>query len=297
MRWWILSFIVALFILAIVILMFFLPKRKLSYEYKPAGSGSVSQLVELPSEQEKGTHEPKVEKSEEEAQKQEEEVGEVTEDNTNAITKEAEEKTEGRDEGQESGEEASEEDGKSEEEKSSEDSEEEKRFIPASRLGEETTKVVYASFETTKGTFIIAIYPEIAPISATHFIDLIRAGFYDGIVIHRYEPNFVVQMGQVTDVTSKKFEFTKQSIQDEPNISENVPYTVSFAKSYQDGQLVPNSASTQFFINLGVNSHLDEVFTVLGQVIHGASVVLKLRAGDRIGSARIVESPALPVSR
>jgi len=80
-----------------------------------------------------------------------------------------------------------------------EDAEEEIEKIPASQLPSRMSHIVKAMFETNKGSFIVAIYPEIAPQSAPHFIMLIREGFYNGIVIHRYVRNDLVQMGLVFD--------------------------------------------------------------------------------------------------
>ena len=155
--------------------------------------------------------------------------------------------------------------------------------------------VVNVGFETKYGTFMIAVYPEIAPISANHFLELVRAGFYDGMVIHRVEPGFVVQMGRVTDQDSPKFHFTQEPIKDEPNYSENMPMTVAFAKQYSpEGVKMENSATTQFFINLGDNRTLDPDFTVMGKVIHGSNVVTSLSVGDKIGRAYILEESANP---
>ncbi len=166
--------------------------------------------------------------------------------------------------------------------------------IPASHLSARMRQVTRAMFETTKGNFIVAIYPEIAPISAPHFIKLIQGGFYDGIVIHRYEPNFVVQAGLVFAPDGsplypddpRKARMAQETIPDEPCLSENTEMTISFAKPD-----APNGASCQFFINLGDNRKLDDYnygFTVMGQVIHGYDVVRKLRVGDKILRAYVL---------
>lgn len=167
--------------------------------------------------------------------------------------------------------------------------------IPASQLPSRMINIVKVMFETNKGSFIIAIYPEIAPLSAPHFIMLIREGFYDRIAIHRYEPGFVVQMGKAFDDDGiplypdhpRKAELAQITIADEPCLSENTDMTISFAKPD-----APDSASCQFFINLGDNRRLDELnygFTVMAQVVHGQNVVRSLRVGDEIGSAQIIE--------
>jgi|GEM_PF-1277541 len=177
----------------------------------------------------------------------------------------------------------------------SQDTEEEIEKIPASQLPSRMSHIVKAMFETSKGSFIVAVYPEIAPYSAPHFIMLIREGFYNGIVIHRYEPNDLVQMGLVFDRNGtplypedpKKAELAKITIPDEPCLSENTNMTISFAKPDS-----PDSASCQFFINLRDNRRLDELnygFTVMAQVVHGQNIVRSLRVGDKIGSAQIIE--------
>ena len=185
------------------------------------------------------------------------------------------------------------EDGTVEEE--AQDAEKEIKKIPASQLPSRMSHIVKAMFETNKGSFIIAIYPEIAPQSAPHFIMLIREGFYNGIVIHRHARNDLVQMGLVFDQNGtplypddpKKAELAQITIPDEPCLSENTDMTISFAKPD-----APDSASCQFFINLRDNRRLDELnygFTVMAQVVHGQNVVRSLRVGDEIGSAQIIE--------
>ncbi len=173
------------------------------------------------------------------------------------------------------------------------------KIIPAKDLPLRMTNVTAAMFETTRGNFIVNVYPEIAPISAPHFIDLIRQGFYDGIRIHRFEPGFVIQMGQVISEDGnntnlypndpKKAQLAGITIQDEPCLSENTDMTIAFAKTS-----APNSASCQFFVNLGDNRRLDNYntgFTVMGLVVHGKDIVRNLRAGDKIGRAYIIQPP------
>jgi peptidyl-prolyl cis-trans isomerase B (cyclophilin B) len=170
-------------------------------------------------------------------------------------------------------------------------------ITPASQLPSRMNKVTEAMFETSRGNFIVDIYPEIAPISAPHFISLIRAGFYDNIRIHRYEPGFVIQMGQVFSEDGqntplypndkRKAELGATTIQDEPCLSENTDMTISFAKTND-----ANSASCQFFINLGDNRRLDTYnhgFTVMGIVVHGQDIVRRLRVGDSIGRAYLLQ--------
>ena len=54
------------------------------------------------------------------------------------------------------------------------------------------------SMETTKGTIKVRIFKDEAPITAQNFLELVGKKFYDGLIFHRYEPNFCIQGGDPT---------------------------------------------------------------------------------------------------
>jgi peptidylprolyl isomerase len=125
---------------------------------------------------------------------------------------------------------------------------------------------------TSKGNVTIELYGDM-PITSGNFKNLVSSGYYDGTIFHRVVHNFVVQGG---DVSGKGI--SVPTIKDElPNKHSNVRGSVAMAKTSQ-----PNSATSQFYINLKDNSaSLDSNYVVFGHVIAGMSVV------DAIGSVAV----------
>jgi peptidyl-prolyl cis-trans isomerase B (cyclophilin B) len=167
---------------------------------------------------------------------------------------------------------------------------------PSATASDEGSKTVpTATVKTNKGTFTITFFPEKAPKHVESFIKLSEQGFYDGNKVHRYEPNFVVQMGdpQTNPMTREDVIAKKNprlgtggpgyNIPAEFNDEPHVLGTVAMARS-QD----PNSAGSQFYIVVGPASFLDGQYTVFGKVTEGYDeVASKLRVGDEIESITI----------
>ncbi len=132
----------------------------------------------------------------------------------------------------------------------------------------------YVLFETNFGDIVIDLFPEVAPITVDNFIGYVEEGFYDGLVFHRVIPGFMLQSGAF-DADLNKHEPTRDPIINEFGLS-NVRGTIAMAKQGGD----PDSATSQFFINLTDNSGpppaLDTQnggFTVFGEVLTGMEVV------------------------
>jgi peptidyl-prolyl cis-trans isomerase B (cyclophilin B) len=167
---------------------------------------------------------------------------------------------------------------------------------PTDTASDEGSKTVpTATVKTNKGTFTITFFPEKAPKHVEAFLKLSKEGFYDGNKVHRYEPNFVVQMGdpQTNSMTREDVIAKKNprlgtggpgyNLPAEFNDEPHVPGTVAMARS-QD----PNSAGSQFYIVVGPASFLDGQYTVFGKVTEGYDeVASKLRVGDEIESITI----------
>lgn len=136
----------------------------------------------------------------------------------------------------------------------------------------EQTKVV---FETSLGPVIIGLYPDKAPISVENFLQYVDSGFYDGVIFHRVVPNFVVQAGGFDANYQRKP--TSAPIKNESdNGLLNLRGTLSMART-----MSPDSATSQFFISLGDNPHLDSSrgspgYAVFGKVIDGIEVIDKM---------------------
>ncbi|OPX21441.1 MAG: hypothetical protein B1H03_06580 [Planctomycetales bacterium 4484_113] len=162
------------------------------------------------------------------------------------------------------------------------------KLISADELGRTQQQVVRVNFDTSRGSFVMAVYPQVAPHSTENFLRLVNSEFYDGLKFHRVVENFVAQAGELPEGDPRS-ELDKP-IPDEINYVHHEPGTVSLAKLYdtEKKQYLPDSAGAQFFINLGENQRLDENFTVFGQVTQGMDVVKKLQVGDRIIRAYVI---------
>lgn len=141
---------------------------------------------------------------------------------------------------------------------------------PAKPLPAENPTVKLA---TTKGYIIIKLYADKAPITVENFLNYVRTGHYDGTVFHRVIGGFMIQGGGLTaDLRPKP---TQPPIKNESsNKLRNRRGTVAMARRNQ-----PDSATSQFFINLVDNRSLDfdgpmaPGYAVFGQVVEGMDVV------------------------
>jgi cyclophilin family peptidyl-prolyl cis-trans isomerase len=148
--------------------------------------------------------------------------------------------------------------------------------------------------ETNMGPIAIELYPNMAPITVQNFLDYAEAGDYDGVVFHRSVPGFVVQAGGFREQASSYVGIaTASPIVNEPCLS-NTRATLAMARV--GGQ--PNSATSQWFVNLVDNTFLDGVdggFTVFGRVKPAGMMVI-----DAIGTLPIFDALAyleLPVNQ
>jgi cyclophilin family peptidyl-prolyl cis-trans isomerase len=125
------------------------------------------------------------------------------------------------------------------------------------------------------GRIVIALNPEKAPLSVDNFLQYVRAGHYDGTVFHRVMPNFMIQGGGYTPELVEKP--TRPPIKNEArNGLRNVRGSVAMARTND-----PNSATSQFFINVRDNHRLDFGISGAGYAVFG-EVVEGLEIADRI---------------
>ena len=137
-------------------------------------------------------------------------------------------------------------------------------------------KNVQFVINTSKGNIVIETYPEKAPITVKNFESYVNKGFYNATIFHRVIDGFMIQGGGFTKDMSQKQ--TDAPIKNEAdNGLKNVKYSVAMART-QD----PDSASSQFFINVNDNNFLDfpgqdgSGYCVFGKVIEGQDVVDKI---------------------
>ena len=131
--------------------------------------------------------------------------------------------------------------------------------------------------ETTQGPVTIEMRPDLAPGHVARIKELVREGFYDGIVFHRVIEGFMAQtgcpQGTGTGGSGKKL---KAEFNKEPHVRG----TTSMARAAS-----PDSGDSQFFINLKSNAKLDGDYCVFGSVVAGFDVVSRITQGDEIKTA------------
>lgn len=126
---------------------------------------------------------------------------------------------------------------------------------------------------TSKGNITIALYDDM-PITTGNFVNFTEHGVYDNTTFHRVVSGFMIQGGDPTG--TGQGDPSISTIRDElPNKHSNVIGAVAMAKkSSSTGSVIPNSASSQFFINLVDNSAtLDSDYPVFGKVVAGMEAV------------------------
>lgn len=143
-----------------------------------------------------------------------------------------------------------------------------------------------------RGEFVLALRPDKAPNTCANFVTLLNKAFYDDIIMHRYEPGFVIQWG---DPLTKTLPLT------DPSIGTGGPgYTIPFESNdlLHDRHVLAmarasglDTAGSQVYITLAPQPTLDGNYVVFGSVVSGGDVVDALRRGDKIVSARVQAVP------
>ena len=128
--------------------------------------------------------------------------------------------------------------------------------------------------ETTKGDVVIEMRPDLAPGHVARIKELVREGFYDGIVFHRVIDGFMAQtgcpQGTGTGGSGKK-------LKAEFNAEPHVRGVVSMARAQS-----PDSGDSQFFLVFDDATFLDRQYTAWGKVISGMENVDKIKRGEPV---------------
>lgn len=122
------------------------------------------------------------------------------------------------------------------------------------------------------GDVKIALRPDLAPNHVARIKELVREGFYDGIVFHRVIDSFMAQTG---DPTGTGMGGSGKNLQAEFSNEAHVRGTCSMARAAD-----PDSADSQFFICFQESSWLDGQYTVWGQVVDGMDHVDAIAKGE-----------------
>lgn len=167
----------------------------------------------------------------------------------------------------------------------------------ARRLGQTATPVVHsplplpaaspprsARILTDRGEILVELWPEDAPVTVENFARLAESGFYEGVLWHRVVPDFVVQTG---DPRGDGLGGSGARIPDELSPRPYTPGVLGMALSG------PDTGTSQWFITLSRQPHLDASYTAFGRVLRGLDVARALRPGDRVRRV-IIERPPAP---
>lgn len=137
--------------------------------------------------------------------------------------------------------------------------------------------------ETNKGLIEIELDGEKAPVTVENFKGYVRSGHYDGTVFHRVISNFMIQGGGFTPVGVQK-PVKKPIVLESDNGLKNTLGTIAMARTSD-----PDSATSQFFINVKDNPNLDydpgnPGYAVFGRVVAGmdtVNTIKNVKTGDK----------------
>ncbi len=129
--------------------------------------------------------------------------------------------------------------------------------------------------ETSKGNIVIELYPQKAPTTVKNFLSYVNAGYYDGTVFHRVIRNFMIQGGGFYENGTEKKTMAPIKLESNNGLKNSVG-TIAMARTNN-----PNSATSQFFINVKDNDFLDygngnAGYAVFGKVLTGMNVVREI---------------------
>jgi cyclophilin family peptidyl-prolyl cis-trans isomerase len=155
---------------------------------------------------------------------------------------------------------------------------------PSGRLAAGATYTL--TFSTNCGDFAVTLDQALAPETAASLVALARSGFYDGTVIHRIVPGFVIQGGDPTGSGAGGPGY--RTVDPPPATAAYTNGVVAMAKSQAEA---PGTAGSQFFVITGEDAGLPPEYAILGAVTKGLEVV------DAIGKLGdpATERPTEPV--
>ena len=139
-----------------------------------------------------------------------------------------------------------------------------------------------AAVETSRGTSVLDLDAEEAPMTVESFRALAARHFFDGILIHRVVPDFVVQTG---DPRGDGSGGPGYEIRDEINVLRYTRGAVGMALSG------PDTGGSQWFVALAPQRHLDGGYTVFGRVREGMDLFDRTEQDDALVSVRVTERP------
>lgn len=142
----------------------------------------------------------------------------------------------------------------------------------ANHAQDDQSQIPVVIMQTNLGDISIELYPEKAPVTVSNFLSYVDRGFYNGTIFHRVIPNFMAQGGGF-DPQMQPRATAAPIVNEADNRLRNERGTIAMARTNN-----PDSATSQFFINLRANPPLDWAernpgYAVFGKVIDGMETV------------------------
>lgn len=133
-------------------------------------------------------------------------------------------------------------------------------------------------FRTNLGSFVVELYPDKAPKTVENFLSYVNQGYYEGTIFHRVIDKFIIQGGGLTSDLRPKPTYPPVPSESRNGLR-NEPGALAMARAFN-----PDSATSQFFINLDDNKMLNYYkpepalmgYTVFGKVIRGMDIAKKI---------------------
>ncbi len=145
-----------------------------------------------------------------------------------------------------------------------------------------------AVIDTSQGEIQVELNARAAPTTVANFINLALRGYYDGLLFHRVENNFMIQGGdpEGNGTGGPGYQFRGEII-----LKHNQPGIISMANSG------PGTDGSQFFLTHLATPHLDGLHSVFGKVISGLPNIYKIQRRDVINSITITGDPSAVLTR
>jgi cyclophilin family peptidyl-prolyl cis-trans isomerase len=151
--------------------------------------------------------------------------------------------------------------------------------VPATQI--DTTKLYKVTITTTRGTIVLCLQPDLAPVTVNTFVVLARNHFYDGLKFHRVVAGFVVQGGdpQGTGNGGPGYQFADEVVRQQ--------YVLGAVAMANSGK---NTNGSQFFICIADDtSSLAPSYNLFGKVESGIDVAQKIVQGDLMQTVTVAQ--------
>jgi len=129
------------------------------------------------------------------------------------------------------------------------------------------------------GSFDLALFMDETPATVARFVRLVRAGYYDGLTVHRIVPNFLIQGGSPG---ANEYMGDDFFMRDEPGLISNTRGTVGISTRGRD------TGDAQIYVNTVDNDRLDHDYCVFARVTSGMDVVDRILEGDVIERMELI---------